>query len=153
MRQSSTCINEFWKTTKLSMNEDVYFKFALWMFLKWTNYQNTCEKFFKQVHAYMNFQKLLNYQWMRMCILNLLFDYFLKWTKIPKYLWKVHQTSTCIYELLKPTKLPKNDDTYFKFGFWCISKVSKTTKIKYLWNMRLWSRCIYEFSKTTKCEI
>ena len=62
--QTSTSIYKFSKTTKLPMNDDAYVYFFLFsmVFKREENYQNTSEKFFKQVQAYINFQKLLNYQ-------------------------------------------------------------------------------------------
>ena len=113
IRQTSTCIYEQLKTTKLPMNDDVYvyFFFFSMVFKREENYQNTLEKIFKQVQAYINFQKLLNYQWMMMYMFKIsFFNGFQKWSKLPKYLWNNLQASTCIYDftmdVLKIAKLP-----------------------------------------------
>ena len=105
------------------------------VFKREENYQNTSEKFFKQVQAYINFQKLLNYQWMMMYMFKIsFFNGFQKWSKLPKYRWNIRQKCICIHEFSKTTKLPMNDDVYvsnFLFnGFQMWTKLPK-----YLWKI------------------
>ena len=114
------------------MNDDVYVWFFLFsmVFKREENYQNTSEKFFKQVQAYINFQKLLNYQWMMMYMFKIsFFNGFQKWSKLPKYRWNIRQKCICIHEFSKTTKLPMNDDVYvsnFLFnGFQMRTKLRK----------------------------
>ena len=49
-----------------------FFLFSM-VFKREENYQNTPEKIFKQVQAYINFLKLLNYQGMMMYMFKILF--------------------------------------------------------------------------------
>ena len=134
------------------MNDDVHVYFFLFsmVFKREENYQNTPEKIFKQVQAYINFLKLLNYQGMMMYMFKILFfNGFQKWSKLPKYRWNIRQKCICIHEFSKTTKLPMNDDVYvsnFLFnGFQMWTKLPK-----YLWKIRQTSTCILELSKTTK---
>ena len=117
------------------MNDDVYvyFFFFSMVFKREENYQNTLEKFFKQVQAYINFQKLLNYQWMMMYMFKIsFFNGLQKLSKLPKYCWNINQECICIHEFSKTTKLPTNDDVYvYNFIFNGFQKGRKLPK--YLW--------------------
>ena len=106
-----------------------FFLFSM-VFKREENYQNTPEKIFKKVQAYINFLKLLNYQGMMMYMFKILFfNGFQKWSKLPKYRWNIRQKCICIHEFSKTTKLPMNDDVYvsnFLFnGFQMLTKLSK----------------------------
>ena len=120
-------------------------------------------------------QKLLNYHQMMIYVSNLMCVYFQKWTKLPKYLWNIHQTSTCIYEfsiaVFKTSRLP--NPTYhceliyikrvtkkqklqnylwmmiYVFHFSFFGRFKNWPKLlKYLWNIYQTNMCIYEFSIT-----
>ena len=61
----------------------------------------------------LKMQKLLNYQWMMIYMFHIsLSNCFQMWTKLRKYLWNIRQTSTCICEFSKTTRLPMNDDVH-----------------------------------------
>ena len=131
-----------------------YFIFPFLMVFKSDqNYQNTSETFVKQLHEYVNFRKLLNYQWLMMYMIPIsFFDSFQKWSKLPKYLWNIRQKCICIHEFWKTTKLSLNDGvnvSNFLFnGFQMWIKLPK-----YLWKIRQTSTCIFQLSKTTKLQM
>ena len=43
---------------------------------------------------------------------NFLFNYFQKWTKLPKYLSNIREIDMCTYEFPKTTILPINGDVF-----------------------------------------
>ena len=79
----------------------------------------------------------LNYHQMMLYVSNLMCVYFQKWRKLPKFLWNIHLTSTCIYEfsiaVFKTSRLP--NPTYHCELIY-IKRVTKKQKLQnYLWMM------------------
>ena len=98
---------------------------------------------------------LLNYQWMMIYMFNIsIFNGFQMWSKLPKYIWNIHQASTYIYEFSiavpKISKRPNftNKNTLISLRRFTWSE--ETTKLPMNMGINNELYFFYHFHKCTK---